>query len=139
VNDGIVYVGSNDHSLYALNAMTGALLWTYATGWHVESSPAVVNGVLYFGSSDYTLYALGARTGALLWSYVTGRSYYGIVSSPAVLNGTLYVGSGDGNLYRFSRADDLMGWSTLGNRPELSTLHPDPKLQPSEKRGQISR
>lgn len=132
VSDGIVYIGSDDHNLYALDALTGALLWTYATGWHVESSPAVANGVLYFGSGDYTLYALSARTGALLWSYVTGQSYYGIVSSPAVLNGKLYVGSGDGHLYAFGLGNALAGRSAVANRPELSTLHPDLQLQPSE-------
>src|ERR1700680_3736223 len=30
--NGVVYVGSNDHNVYALNARTGALLWSYYTG-----------------------------------------------------------------------------------------------------------
>jgi PQQ enzyme repeat len=42
VANGVVYVGSGD--VYALNARTGAKLWTYATGSYVWSSPAVVNG-----------------------------------------------------------------------------------------------
>ena len=29
---GIVYVGSNDHSLYALDAESGALKWRFKTG-----------------------------------------------------------------------------------------------------------
>ena len=52
-----MYVGSYDADLYALNASTGALLWKYATGQYVYSSPAVANGVVYVGSFDNNLYA----------------------------------------------------------------------------------
>jgi outer membrane protein assembly factor BamB len=48
------------------------LLWSYNTGYSVESSPAVENGLVYVGSDDRNVYALNARTGALLWSYPTG-------------------------------------------------------------------
>ena len=57
--------------MYALNASTGALLWSYASG-RLWSSPAVANGVVYVGSGDFNVYALNASTGAKLWSYSTG-------------------------------------------------------------------
>ena len=41
------YVGSDDNNVYALDANTGALVWTYSTGGAVEDSQAIVNGVLY--------------------------------------------------------------------------------------------
>jgi outer membrane protein assembly factor BamB len=72
VADGIVYFGSADDNVYALNARNGAPLWTFNTGAFVSSSPAVVDGVLYIGSGDGKLYALNAHTGAKLWSYTTG-------------------------------------------------------------------
>jgi outer membrane protein assembly factor BamB len=84
VESGVVYVGSDDKNLWALNADTGTKLWTYATGGVVESDPAVAGGVVYVGSSDYNVYALNARTGAKLWSYTTG---YIVDSAPAVANG----------------------------------------------------
>jgi len=65
VANGVVYVGSTDNNIYALNAGTGALLWKYTTG-AVQSSPAVANGVVYVASEDYNVYALNASTGALL-------------------------------------------------------------------------
>ena len=58
--------------LYALNASTGALLWSYNTEGQARSSPAVANGVVYVGSLDNNVYALNASTGALLWKYTTG-------------------------------------------------------------------
>jgi outer membrane protein assembly factor BamB len=47
--------------VYALDAATGAELWSFITalGWAVMSSPAVANGVVYVGSLDNNLYALG--------------------------------------------------------------------------------
>ena len=49
------------------------LKWSYTTGSHVVSSPAVANGVVYVGSEDDNVYALNASTGAKLWSYTTGN------------------------------------------------------------------
>ena len=57
--NGVVYLGSDDSNVYALNASTGALLWKYTTGDHVDSSPAVANGVVYIGSTDGNVYAFG--------------------------------------------------------------------------------
>ncbi len=55
--NGVVYIGSGDHNVYALNASTGAKLWSYTTGDTVYSSPAVANGVVYVGSFDNNVYA----------------------------------------------------------------------------------
>ena len=54
VANGVVYVGSDDDNVYALNASTGAKLWSYTTGGYVDSSPAVANGVVYVGSATAT-------------------------------------------------------------------------------------
>ena len=64
VAGGVVFVGSYDGKVYALNASTGALIWSYTTGASVFSSPAVAGGVVYVGSDDRKVYALNASTGA---------------------------------------------------------------------------
>jgi outer membrane protein assembly factor BamB len=62
-----VYIGSEDYLndydgyMYALNASTGALLWSYATGGRVDPSPAVANGVLYFAPNSDKVYAFGLK------------------------------------------------------------------------------
>jgi PQQ-like domain len=45
--------------VYALDANTGAELWSYTTGGAVYSSPAVANGMVYIGSDDGKLYCFG--------------------------------------------------------------------------------
>jgi len=44
-HSGIVYIGSWDHNVYALNAKTGAKVWNYTTRGFVESSPTVAYGI----------------------------------------------------------------------------------------------
>src|SRR5437764_12454022 len=74
-----VYIGSKDHNVYALNAKTGAKLWSYTTGGAIYSSPAVGGGIVYIGSQDRTLYALDAKKGTKLGSYKSGSH---VVSAP---------------------------------------------------------
>ena len=95
VADGVVYVGSNDHRVYALDAATGNELWSFATGEVVVSVPTVADGVVYVGSNDNHLHALDADTGEKLWSYDTGSW---VQYSPAVSGGKVYLGARvDGN------------------------------------------
>jgi len=104
---GVVYFGANNH-VYALDARTGAELWTYAAGDQVDSSPAVANGVVYFSSGDGNVYALNATTGAPLWRYTTG---FVVTSSPAVANGVVYISSWDHNLYALNASTGAKLWS----------------------------
>ncbi len=70
--------------MYALNAGTGALVWSFTLDGPADASPAVANGVAYVGSDGDKMYALNGSTGALLWSYSTGP-----VTSPAVADGVV--------------------------------------------------
>ena len=89
---GVVYIGSDDGNLYALQASNGQKIWNYTTGSYIESSPCIANGVVYIGSDDGNLYAINATTGQKIWNYSTGNGNY-ILSCPTVVNGVVYVGS----------------------------------------------
>ena len=92
VANGVLYFGSEDGNVYAVNAKTGAQIWKFQTTTYIGgSSPAVANGVVYVGSSGVGIvYALSAKNGALLWQFRTGDD---IQSSPTVVNGIVYIGS----------------------------------------------
>ncbi len=94
----VVYVGSVDGNVYALDAVSGAKKWAYRTGNNVRSSPAVVGGVVYIGSVDGNVYAFDAASGAKKWTYQTKGP---VGSSPAVAGGVVYVGSFSKNIYAF--------------------------------------
>ncbi len=52
VVNGIVYVGSLDANMYALDANTGNIIWNYTTGGPILSSPAIDGGGVYFTSEE---------------------------------------------------------------------------------------
>lgn len=64
VADGKVYIGSDDHNVYCLNADTGAKIWDYTTGSIVFSGPVVADGKVYLGSYyDMGVYCFGEGGG----------------------------------------------------------------------------
>jgi len=93
---GVVYVGSDDGGIYALDAATGKVLWKTNTGGPVKSSPEVADGVVYVGSDDGGVYALDAATGLVLLKTLTGAP---VRSSPDATDGVVYVGSDDKFVY----------------------------------------
>jgi outer membrane protein assembly factor BamB len=63
VANGVVYFGASNNNMNAVDARTGAQLWSYTTGNYVYSSPAIANGILYVGSEDGNVYAFGLLDG----------------------------------------------------------------------------
>ncbi len=110
VAEGVVYIGSDDHNLYALTADTGELLWSFATGDVIRSTPTVVDGRVFFGSNDNHVYALDAATGEELWRYDTGGW---VQYSPAVGVGRVYFGAsseGDRRVHAIDAASGEVAW-----------------------------
>jgi outer membrane protein assembly factor BamB len=65
VANGVLYVGSLDSFVYAINASTGAAVWSYQTsrrdvGYRVWSSPVIADRRVFIGSNNFWLYALSA-------------------------------------------------------------------------------
>lgn len=92
--NGVVYVPSADDHLYAIDAKTGKLRWSFATNGSIAASPALANGVVYFTSVDNNIYALNANSGQKLWSYLlhdNNDSFYH--GAPTIVNGMLFVSS----------------------------------------------
>jgi outer membrane protein assembly factor BamB len=114
VRGGLVYVGDWSGKLYALNARSGRVVWTYQTGNKIKDGVAYAGGRVYFGSYDTHVYALNARTGKLVWRTgaqqrlgATGTFY----STPAVAYGRVYIGSTDGKMYSFGATSGKLRWS----------------------------
>lgn len=67
----VVYAGSKDGDLYAINAASGLIKWHkhYETpAQPVDYSPAYVNGILYF-TEGYYVRAVKASNGERVWAY----------------------------------------------------------------------
>lgn len=70
-SDGVVFVGSDDYHVYAVNVSNGSVLWGFDSS-NTSSSPVYAapalssSGRVFFGTD--VLYALNASTGTLIWS-----------------------------------------------------------------------
>ena len=74
-NETAMFRGDPQHTgVYLTEGIEEApsVLWKFATGGRVLSSPAVVDGVAYIGSDDGSLYAVATETGDELWGFGTG-------------------------------------------------------------------
>ncbi|HLJ44638.1 MAG TPA: PQQ-binding-like beta-propeller repeat protein [Bryobacteraceae bacterium] len=128
---GLVYAGSTDQNLYAIDVQTGKQKWKFATDSSITSSPAVAAGLVYFLSYDGNMYALDAETGKMKWKFETDgerrfshKNLHGLhpsgetspdpwdfyLSSPAVFNGAVYFGSGDHYIYSVDAATGALKW-----------------------------
>ena len=63
----LYYGGSVDDKVYALDATTGQLQWTFFTDAPVRFAPAVWRDSLFVASDDGYLYCLSTDNGELLW------------------------------------------------------------------------
>lgn len=128
----VVYVGSTDGSLYAVNRVDGTQRWKFETRGPIASSPAFHDGLVIIASLDGLVYAVDATSGQSKWTFATkgerrftAPGIHGAVprtermpdpfdvftSSPAVAGGTVYIGSGDQHVYALEVATGALRWS----------------------------
>ncbi len=135
VQDGIVYIGSEDGFLYAIEERTGKTHWKFKTGGAVHSSPAIFKNTVYIGSFEGHYYAIDTKTGHLKWKFKTGGEHWSgevsflgmkpvdrymddlwdfFLSSPVVnpdkQNPSVFFGSSDGNVYALNANTGQLKW-----------------------------
>jgi outer membrane protein assembly factor BamB len=111
VANGKVYAGSGDTGdyIWALDAGTGEVLWTYPTDGSAWHTPAVANGVVY-AADAVAFYALDAGSGALLWKFKPPEYYP--ENSPVVSEGSVYLTNDAGTIYALSAATGALLWQS---------------------------
>ena len=104
--NGMVVVGTFDRKLYALDAKTGALRWTFeARNWFWAG--AITDGTtIYAASLDKKLYALDMQ-GQLRWSFEANAD---LVSTPVVTPNGVVLADEKGRIYRISTRDGNKDW-----------------------------
>ncbi|MBC8874579.1 MAG: PQQ-binding-like beta-propeller repeat protein [Planctomycetes bacterium] len=69
--DGKLFVAKSDaHTVFALDMMSGEILWQFTAGGRVDSPPTVYKGMVLFGSADGRVYCLRATDGELAWRFL---------------------------------------------------------------------
>jgi len=136
VDNYIVYFGSIDGSIYALDARCGALVWSYRVGKYLNYAPSIVSGsiaceavcgaplvaneTLYCGADDGFLYALDARTGKERWAFQTEKWVWG---RPMLHEGVLIVASAASRIYGLDAESGKKLWQlATGNANYASVV-----------------
>ena len=107
----LVFVGSEDHYLYALGSNDGTVVWKFRTLGKIMSGAAFSHDgdMVYFGSNDGNVYALRAADGSVVWTHKTEGA---VVASPRVsVNGTVYIGSHDKLMYALEGKTGSIVWT----------------------------
>jgi len=107
VADGVVFVGSRDGNLYALDAKRGTETWHLRTGDRIESTPAVAGHVVFIGSHDGRVHAAVCDSGRRLWQRDVGSP---IRSSATVMDGRLFIGNRQGQVVALRAENGELLW-----------------------------
>ncbi len=67
IHNGIIYVGSRDHHLYALDGQSRRERWRYDAGAPLRSTPTLHGDTLFFGDDDGTMHAVQNLGGTARW------------------------------------------------------------------------
>ena len=118
VANGVVYVGTYDNNLYALDAQNGEFVWKFPATDGLGASPCAYGDMVFVGSSDNYLYAVQAKNGRMAWSCETGGAIY---SSPQVDFDHVFFGSDDGHVYAVNAPSGRVAWKVEAHSPVRST------------------
>ncbi len=126
VENGIVYVGTDENRTVALDEFTGKVIWQFPIGGLGRTPPTIADGKVFIGSSSGTptsttagredgyLYALDAKNGNLIWKHgpidLTEGLAEGIWTlSPIVTQGLVIFGAQQ--IYALNETNGNLVWN----------------------------
>jgi len=108
--DGVVYVGSGDGALHAVDDATGVRRFRYDTGGKVRVGAILHDGSVFVGGMGGKLAALDAKTGAQQWARDLKAP---VTTAPSIVGGMLVVGTRGSVLYALRPATGETVWRDL--------------------------
>ena len=96
VGEDLLFIGSRDKHLHAVDQELGVVAWKYKTGARVEGSPIVFEDAVVFGSDDGRVYALKLDSGEEIWKMDIGE---GLTASAAFGYGNIIISGEDGTVF----------------------------------------
>jgi len=106
--DGILYTGSGDGVLYALDAETGEQLWSKEGFGQLESTGAIAGDIIVTGGYSQVVKALDRKTGEEIWSFTTDHFVQG---APLIVDDRVYIAT-DHEVYALDLESGQLIWKT---------------------------
>ena len=125
--DGVIFVGTGDGRVIAINATSREEQWPNPYSFATEGSgglacgpatvadaiyttPVVNGGSVYVGTYSGQMHALSTATGARRWSYPENGNIGAVVGSPVVADETIYISTSDGRVYALYIGNGDVRW-----------------------------
>lgn len=125
-HQGKVFVGSEEGTLYAVDALGGRRLWTFNVAQPISVAPGVWQNKIFAVSKDQSLYAISRDEGECLWRFPTAGKIYAV---PQVADGVIYLTSADHKVYALRAGTGLRLWSfTTGGEVQTSPFESDGRV-----------
>jgi outer membrane protein assembly factor BamB len=121
LSEGILYIGSWDTNVYALDSDTGNMYWKASIGAPISESP-VIFGDSVLVTAD-RLYCLDRKTGMLVWEFQDSKEAFHSKDSPAVAYGLIFFASRT-EVYALDGAGVIV-WETTPESDVTSSLVAD--------------
>ena len=96
IANGILYIGSTDGKLYALDAKRWGIKWVFDAGDAIRYSATVLGNRVYFSARNNKVYALDAKTGEKLWEF---KSKGWMDAPPIAVESRVYIGAFPSKIY----------------------------------------
>ena len=131
IHDGIIYVGTKDGRVVAINSSTRNLEWAYpiapvtapssglscggtSVPTAIYSTPVVDKDMVYIGTYSGEVYALSIDDDESIWVYPPKSGGYigAVVGNPVIANGIIYINSSDGRVYALNTTNGKLEWKT---------------------------
>jgi len=143
-DEGVVYTGTQDGRVVAVNSSSGDILWSYAittttaggmscsqgsAATILYTTPIVHGDLVYVGTYSGEVHALGVGSGEQVWVYPPKSGGYigAVVGNPVIANGIIYTVSSDGKVYALNASNGKLKWAT--DSPLADKLWTSPAMQ----------
>lgn len=118
IKDSMVFFEASN-KLYALNALTGKLYWTFTnnpvgderhdvTDYH-RSSPVIMDSLVIFCDQSGIINGVDMRTGSIIYQFQTD-GHNPLRGTPAIKDSLIFCGDYKGNIYAVSLKDSVPVW-----------------------------
>ncbi|MEZ6065055.1 MAG: PQQ-binding-like beta-propeller repeat protein [Planctomycetaceae bacterium] len=107
--DGILYFGTPEGTVLAVDWKAGRTVWSFASrlSRQISSAPAATQDRILIAARDNSLYCIDRQTGKAVWSFETRADND---NAPVVVGDRVFFGSGDKHIYAVGLADGVERW-----------------------------
>ncbi|WP_417663689.1 outer membrane protein assembly factor BamB [Pseudidiomarina donghaiensis] len=120
---GVVYLGSENGDVVALDVADGNVKWHSQVGIEILADPAVGSGVVVVKGSSGDVVALNLETGAEQWRYSTESPALTLrgTAAPIIAQGGVFIGTATGKVIVVIAENGQPAWETRLAVPSGST------------------